>query len=46
MRIISLSREFNQLVCADPAFLKLAAHEQNFKRLDWISEQMEASPTN
>lgn len=46
MRIISLSQQFNQLVCADPEFLKLAAHEQNFRRLDWISSQMEATSTN
>lgn len=46
MRILALSQEFNRLVCADPAFLKLPAFEQNFRRLDWISAQMEATVTN
>ena len=40
--IITLSQQFNEKFC-DPAFLKLPAHEQNFKRLDWISAQMEAA---
>lgn len=43
MRIISLSREFNQKFCSTPAFLQLESFEQHFMRLEWISAQMEAA---